>query len=214
MIRVENLVLRKGKTQKPILQNITLSFPAGCITGIVGKSGVGKSSLLRCLAQLDTSYLGHIYYNDRPIETLSTKELAQSISFISQSYALFPHQSALENCSQPLVVVKKEQKLRAKERAYHYLTLLEMEKFANHYPHELSGGQKQRVALARALALNPTMLLLDEPTSALDFQSSSILQGVLRSLRNQGIGIVISTHDQVLAKAIFDQTHTLESVPV
>src|SRR5262245_57593563 len=102
MLRTENLTLKKGKEEKVILQNLTLQFPQKCCTAIFGRSGTGKSSLLRCLAQLETGYTGCVYFENRPIKTLSSIERANSVSYISQSYALFPHLTALQNCAQPL----------------------------------------------------------------------------------------------------------------
>ena len=208
MLIAKNISLKKGKNQ--ILNDITLEFPTGCITLILGKSGVGKSSLLRCLAQLETSYEGMISFLGHPIEALQPCKRSKLIGFISQKYALFPHLTAVENCSQPLQIVQKEPAKSANVRAIEALTMLEMQNYLTAYPHQLSGGQQQRVAIARALVCNPSILLFDEPTSSLDPKSSENLAQVLRELRDQGKGIVISTHDMNFAAQVEERTYTLE----
>jgi len=210
MLRTENLCLKKGKEKKPILQNLSLEFPLNCTTAILGRSGAGKSSLLRCLAQLEEGYEGKVLFDDKPLDSLTSMERANSVSYISQSYALFPHLSALRNCQQPLTVVRKMEKEVAREFALHTLDLLEMKSYANAYPHQLSGGQRQRVAIARALALNPRLVLFDEPTSALDPESIKGLIELISSLRKSGKGIVIATHDLDFAEALLDQVYYLQ----
>jgi polar amino acid transport system ATP-binding protein len=205
MLTVKNVTLRKG--QKTILNSICCEFPQGTITLLLGKSGAGKSSLLRCMALLEPNYEGEISFDTR---TLSYSERKSDIGFICQSYALFPHMTALENCAQPLRVVGKMSSSQAKEKAMESLRLFEMQQYAFAYPHELSGGQKQRVAIARALSLNPAMLLLDEPTSALDPVNSKILVKILLFLRDQGKGIAISTHDMTFADQINERVYILE----
>lgn len=209
MLRTENLTLKKGKEQKVILQNLSLEFPANKITAIMGRSGTGKSSLLRCLAQLETGYVGMVFFKESPMQLLKANERANSVSYIAQTYALFPHLTALENCSQPLQVVRKWDPELARYTALQTLDLLEMKPFADAFPHQLSGGQRQRVAIARALALNPEMLLLDEPTSALDPQSIERLKEILGALRQSGKGLVIATHDVAFAETLSEVLYVL-----
>src|SRR6516165_6536209 len=143
MLKVNNLTLHKNK---PILNNISFYAPPGRITLLLGKSGSGKTSLLRCLARLET-YQGDI--------------TSQSVTYVSQSYTLFPHMTVLENCLQPLRLQGITTPIEST------LASLGMLPYLSSKPHELSGGQQQRIALARALLLNTDYLLLDEPTSAL-----------------------------------------------
>lgn len=210
MLEVKNLSLKKGNNGRQILADISLCLPSGSITLLLGKSGAGKSTLLRCIAQLESDYQGSIEWASRPINKMLPKERALLISFISQSYTLFPHLTALENCTQPLQLVCGKTKEEAKQQATDLLTTLDMEAYAKAYPHELSGGQRQRVAIARALTLKPKFLLLDEPTSALDPENSKRLAAHLFQLREQGTGIVISTQDTFFAQLVCERSYILE----
>lgn len=210
MLTAKNVFLKKGLSQVTILSDITCEISKGCITLFLGASGAGKSTLLRCLSQLETGYEGDIFYNDQPLKTLSSPKRARYLSFIAQSYALFPHLSVLENCSQVLIVTGQDSRKIAEEKALEALAMLGMEGYASSYPQELSGGQKQRVAIARALTLNPEMLLLDEPTSALDPGNSASLAKILRALSERGKGIVIATQDIAFAEQVLDLGYFME----
>jgi ABC-type polar amino acid transport system ATPase subunit len=211
MLTVKNLSLKKGRTNTPILTNINIEIPLASTTLLLGASGAGKSTLLRCLAQLETGYQGEILYNNCSIANFSPLERAHVMSFIAQSYALFPHLTALENCTQVLVVVRKETRQVAKQKAVETLKSLGMDSYINAYPSELSGGQKQRVAIARALVLNPHMLLLDEPTSALDPQNTRLLAALLQALQEQGKSIVVATQDMFFAELLSCKSYELEA---
>lgn len=195
MLTIENLSLTKGK--RPILRSLSLQCPTGCVTLLLGKSGAGKSTLLRCLAGLETPDAGRITAPFR-------------ICFIAQSYALFPHLTALENCAQPLRIIQKFDRKIARTKALETLALLGMETYADSYPSQLSGGQQQRVAIARALCLTPDFLLLDEPTSALDPFHTASLIAIIQQLRSQGKGIVISTQDMAFASKLLERGYLLE----
>ncbi|MCE5318756.1 MAG: ATP-binding cassette domain-containing protein [Parachlamydia sp.] len=208
MLTVENLSLTKGK--RPILRSLSLQCPTGCVTLLLGKSGAGKSSVLRCLAQLETPDSGRITLNDEPLDKLPPAQRALRLSFIAQSYALFPHLTALENCAQRLTLVLKLDRETARNRALETLSRLGMETYATFYPSQLSGGQQQRVAIARALALNPDFLLLDEPTSALDPFHTASLIAIIQQLRSQGKGIVISTQDMGFASKLLERAYLLD----
>jgi polar amino acid transport system ATP-binding protein len=210
MLTVKNLSLQKGLRKQFILRNIFVELSQGSITLLLGKSGAGKSSLLRCIAQLEPHYDGDVYYQGFPIKDMLPKQRARFLSFIAQSYVLFPHKTVLENCTEPLRIVLGEQMAAAKEKALKILAMLGMDAYAKAYPHELSGGQKQRVAISRALSLGPEMLLLDEPTSALDPHNTKFLIEILYNLRNQGKGIVISTQDMGFASQILQRAYLLE----
>ncbi len=211
MLIAKNLTLRKGKEKKTILCNVSVEFPKGSITLLLGKSGAGKSSLLRCLAQLEHNYEGAICYEDRSIKEMTPAQRAEYISFISQSYALFPHLTALDNSAKTLQVVCRVNRQEAKRRAMEVLALLDIDTHAKSYPQELSGGQQQRVAIARALVLDPAMLLLDEPTSALDPTNRNNLMNILFDLRDRGTGIVISTQDMTFASQMMAKAYILEN---
>lgn len=208
MLTAKNISLKKKNKQ--ILRQVSACFPKGCISLLRGKSGAGKSSLLRCLAALETSYTGQVLYDTRDIQELPPAQKAVSVSFIAQSYALFPHLTVLENCTHAQIVVLKIPPNKAKEKALEMLTYFGMQEYTESYPKTLSGGQKQRVAVARAMLMQPGMLLLDEPTSALDQENGQILAKILIELRNQGTGIIVATHDESFAASIAEKVYIVD----
>lgn len=210
MLKANSISLKKGPNQTTILSDVSLEIPEGCITLLLGASGAGKSTLLRCLAHLE-EYEGDILYNETSLKVISSFQRSHFLSFISQSYALFPHLTALDNCAKVLEIARGEKKDVAKEKALNLLDSLGMSSYAKSYPQELSGGQKQRVAIARALILNAKMLLLDEPTSALDPENSLNLSKILCNLRKAGIGIVIATQDMNFAAQVKERAYFMKS---
>jgi ABC-type polar amino acid transport system ATPase subunit len=202
MLEVKNLSVRK---KRDILRNISLTVSLKKVTVLLGKSGSGKTTLLRCIAQLEREYKGEITYCGQKIVQENRN---QTLGFVPQNYSLFPHLSALDNCAQPLRF--KMDKEAAKEKAEKMLNSLGMDQYYDSYPHELSGGQQQRVALARSLLLGPSLLLLDEPTSSLDPQNTDLLVGIIRQLKEEGKGMIISTQDMAFAEKILDRAYFLE----
>ncbi len=211
MLTANSISLKKGPNKIDILSDVTVEIPRGSITLFFGSSGAGKSTLLRCLAQLETTYEGDIYYEQILLKKVPPTKRAHLVSFISQSYALFPHLTVLDNCAQVLQVTAQEKPAIAKQKALDNLASLGMDGYAQSYPHQLSGGQKQRVAIARALTLNPAMLLLDEPTSALDPENTRILSKILCKLRDQGKGIVIATQDMSFVPQVMERAYFMKS---
>lgn len=209
MLTAKNLFLKKGSNI--ILDDISAEFPKASITLLLGKSGAGKSSLLKCLAQLEKGYQGTICYDDALLNRETPSRRARLLSFIAQSYALFPHMTALDNCAQPFQLLFNETRDFARHKAKETLGQLGMEKYGDSYPQQLSGGQQQRVAIARALALDPEMLLFDEPTSALDPQNAHVFAQILKRLCIQGKGIVIATQDMSFASQLLERAYFLES---
>lgn len=195
MLHIQNLSLRKKEL---ILSEIACTIPRGSITGLLGTSGSGKSSLLRCIANLEKDYEGTIAYQNGAI----TQNL---IGFIPQSYPLFPHLNVLDNCIKAAVLNKQMHKENAICKARNLLASLNMEAWILAMPHTLSGGQQQRVAIARLLMLDPLFILLDEPTSALDFDNTKNLQKILKILAAEGRGIAIATQDIAFGSDFFDQ---------
>ncbi len=211
MITGKNIRLQYKNQPEPTLKNIDFHIPKGRITALIGKSGAGKTSLLKCIGSLIRFYTGNILCNNLDIKKLTPKNRANLIGFVFQQFNLFPHMTAMENCMQPLKVVYGLSKKEAHARALKKLQLVDMEQHAHKLPHELSGGQQQRVAIARALCLKPQVLLLDEPTSALDPENTLQLLSVLKHLVEvTNITIVLASHDMRFVRHILDNIYLLD----
>jgi ABC-type polar amino acid transport system ATPase subunit len=202
MIVINNLSLKKNKN---ILENLSMEIPKGMITLLLGKSGSGKTSLLRCIAQLET-YEGEIQFEGQSLRSLDRKKRSHLVGYVAQSYGLFPHMTVLKNCLQPLHLSKQDP-----VEVVPLLTLLGLQDYLQAYPGELSGGQQQRVAIARTLLLNPSFLLFDEPTSALDPENTDLFINLIQELKMRGKGVVVSTHDMTFAKKVGEKIFFLEN---
>lgn len=193
-----------GAVPLHVLKGINLSIDKGELVSIMGASGSGKSTLLNILGILDNYDSGEYRLNDVLIKNLSENHAAElrnkMIGFVFQSFNLIGYKNALENVALPLFYQGVSRKKR-NELAMQQLERMGLADRAHHLPGELSGGQKQRVAIARALITNPTIILADEPTGALDSKTSKEVMEVFRNLNNDGMTIVIVTHDPGVAKA-------------
>lgn len=205
MVTVNNLSLRYVSREKNQLSALSCDMPRGRITVLLGTSGAGKTSLLRCLAHLEQNYTGQILIGGDSIRDVSAEDRASVVGMVFQQLNLFPQLTALENCMQPLMVVKKFSREAAREAALALLERFGMRDLKDAYPSQLSGGQQQRVALARALVMQPQVLLLDEPTSALDPENTRYLQGILKELQAQGVTIIVASQDMPFVRAILDR---------
>lgn len=191
-----------GKEKLPVLNNINLTIKKGDFLAITGSSGSGKSTLMNLLGFLDTPDKGEYFFNGQKSSSLSksiiSKIRGRKIGFVFQSFHLLPDLTAYQNVELPLIYNKIPISKRKKlcESALEKVNLTDRK---NHKPNQLSGGQKQRIAIARAIALSPPLILADEPTGNLDPVSSSEVLKILNSLNNDGITIVIITHDSSLA---------------
>jgi len=212
MIKGKNIVLcyNNRSNSKQVLNNVSFRIPVNRITSFIGRSGAGKTSLLRCIAELQTHYTGDIVYNGKNLRTFSPQERASIIGIVFQDFNLFPNLTVLQNCTQPLIVVKKKSKMQAYKKALQKLEILGMDVYKDSYPVQLSGGQKQRVAIARALCLEPKLLLLDEPTSALDPQNTTNLAEILKELCKRGITVALSSQDMMLVNQLEDNILLME----
>ena len=199
------------KLKNKVLNKVSFELTKNRITTFVGKSGTGKTTLMKCLTSLNNDYEGVITYGDNDIKSLSGKERAKYIGFVFQNLHLFPHMTVLKNCTQPLKAVFGYSEKHATKVALDTLSLLDMDGYKNSYPGQLSGGQQQKVAIARSLCLNPKVLVFDEPTSALDPESTSQLKDLLLKLNGMGITIVLSSHDVPFIKGVLDRVYLLES---
>jgi len=212
-ISVRHLDKSFGKT--PVLRKIDLEFPAGAATCVIGPSGSGKSTLLRCLAFLEEPDSGTIEVFGEPlgftedaqgrrtrVPAARIRAVRAGIGMVFQQFNLWPHMTALGNVSEALKLVRKLPRGEAEDRAMAQLKRIGLEARAGHYPSQLSGGQQQRVAIARALALEPKIMLFDEATASLDPELTGEVLAVMRGLAEDGMTMVIVTHEIGFAASI------------
>ena len=202
MIKVKNL--HKKFDELEVLKGIDEHIRPGEVVVVIGPSGSGKSSFLRCLNQLETATEGEIYVDDELITDpkCDVNKVRQKMGMVFQQFNLFPHLTILENITLAPVMLKKMTKDQAKEKAMELLKRVGLEEKAEAYPVQLSGGQKQRVAIARALAMNPEIMLFDEPTSALDPEMVGEVLDVMKDLAESGMTMVIVTHEMGFAREV------------
>lgn len=202
----------QGK-QVHALKNIQLEIPKGKIFGIIGKSGAGKSSLIRTLNGLEHISAGHIHIGQQDLAALNHQELIQlrqRIGMIFQHFNLMSAKTLWENVALPLKIAGVK-KAEIQSRVNEALQLVGLENKAEHYPSQLSGGQKQRVGIARALVHKPEILLCDEATSALDPESTSVILALLKQINQKiGITIVLITHEMQVIREICDQVVVID----
>ncbi|MES2503879.1 MAG: ATP-binding cassette domain-containing protein [Myxococcota bacterium] len=210
LITGQNISLSYPKATQRTLSDVNFEIPKGRITLFMGRSGSGKTSLLRCISNLITDYSGDILFENKPIKSLSNAERAKSVGFVAQQFNLFPHMTVLQNCVQPQRIVLGRSEEEASAKAHLLLSSLGIEQLASRKPHQLSGGQMQRVAIARALCMDAKALLLDEPTSALDPESTGKLREILNILLKNDVSVAISTHDMGFARSVYDRGYFLE----
>ena len=216
MIDIRNLskVYSDSKTPIVALDNINIQIDKGEIYGIVGLSGAGKSSLVRCINRIEEPTSGEIYIDKINIMDLNQKDLRKTrkkISMIFQGFNLLNSKTVYENIAFPLKLDKLP-KSEINARVNELLSWVELSDKANAYPSQLSGGQKQRVAIARALASKPDILLSDEATSALDPKTTNQILSMLKRINKEmNITIVVITHEMEVVKSICDKTVVLEN---
>ncbi|GEQ38943.1 amino acid ABC transporter ATP-binding protein [Tetragenococcus halophilus] len=201
-IAIENLVKKFG--DNTVLNDITTSIKEGEVICVIGPSGSGKSTFLRCLNRLEEATGGQIIIDGEHLTDKKTdiNQIRQHIGMVFQHFNLFPHLSVLENITLAPLDVKGKNKKETEERADELLQTVGLSDKKNVYPESLSGGQKQRVAIARALAMNPDIMLFDEPTSALDPEMVGDVLKVMKKLADQGMTMVIVTHEMGFAKEV------------
>jgi polar amino acid transport system ATP-binding protein len=202
---------KKAFGANQVLKDISLTVEKGDVLGIIGPSGGGKSTLLRCLTLLETLDSGTLSYGDltvcddgRYADKDTLKHARERFGLVFQNFNLFPHYTVLKNVADPLVTVQKMDKARAEERARALIAKMGLSGKEDMVPCELSGGQQQRVAIARALAMNPDVLYFDEPTSALDPELTREVLKVIRELADEHMTMVIVTHEMSFARDVAD----------
>ncbi len=199
----------------PVLKDVCLQIEEGEYVAIMGPSGSGKTTLMNIVGLLDTPTQGEYYLDEKAVVNLKEKELSKlrlnTIGFVFQNFQLMPRENALDNVSLPLIYAG----VRKKER--HAKAMVALEKVgladrATFKPTQLSGGQKQRVAIARAMVNSPKLLLADEPTGALDSKSGKQIMELFRQLNNEGVTVVMITHDRQVAEQADRIIHIIDGV--
>jgi polar amino acid transport system ATP-binding protein len=216
MITIEKLA-KAYAGGAPILRGVDVTFRKGEVVVVAGPSGAGKSTLLRCINGLESFDAGTIRVGDDALvpggERANARALAAirgRVGFVFQTWNLFAHRTAIANVMEAPVHVRKVAPKEARARAEALLERVGLGHRAGAYPHELSGGEQQRIAIARALAMDPEALLLDEPTSALDPSRKGEVLGVLRTLAESGMTMILVTHDMGFAREVARRAVVLE----
>lgn len=202
MIRVEQLAKQFGGVA--VLKDISCEIQKGEVISIIGPSGTGKSTFLRCLNLLEQPSSGAIWFDGTNVlgADVDVPKIRQRMNMVFQSFNLFSHLTCLENLTLGPMRLLGRSKADAEEKARALLRLVGLGEKADHLPSELSGGQKQRVAIARCLAMEPEVILFDEPTSALDPTTVSEVLAVIRSLARDGMTMIIVTHEMEFARNV------------
>ncbi len=198
--------LQKQFGDHTVLRDISLTVEKGQTVSVIGASGSGKSTMLRCINLLETPTAGEILFRGQNIQEkgFDLSDYRARVGMVFQSFNLFNNMTALENCMVGQCTVMHRSKEDARRVALQYLEKVGMAPYINAKPRQLSGGQKQRVAIARALAMEPEALLFDEPTSALDPQMVGEVLTVMRSLAEEGMTMIVVTHEMAFARDVSD----------
>lgn len=205
MIQLVNLNKKFGDNH--VLKDINLEIPTGQKLVIIGPSGSGKSTMIRCMNMLEKPTSGQVIVNgvDLTAPKAPVAKVRQSVAMVFQSFNLYPHKTVLENLTLAPIKVQKVSKEQAEDSAMAYLERVGLKEKWDQYPAQLSGGQQQRVAIARSLNMHPKILLFDEPTSALDPEMIQEVLDVIVGLAEEGITMVVVTHEMGFAKQAADR---------
>ena len=216
MLKIRNVKKKFGDNE--VLKGVDLNIESGEILVVVGHSGGGKTTLLRCVNALEHCDSGDIEINGKTlckdgkyIDKKSIRELRKDIGLVFQNFNLFPHMSVMENLIEAPQRVLGISKKDAIKKAEETLGFLGLSSKKDNYPYELSGGQKQRVAIGRALMLEPKLMCFDEPTSALDPGLTNEVASLIKSLSGKGMSMMIITHDMEFAKNVSDRIVSMNS---
>jgi aspartate/glutamate/glutamine transport system ATP-binding protein len=205
MIRLEHIEKHFGHLH--VLRDVSLHVEPGEKIVIIGPSGSGKSTLIRTMNLLEKPNRGKVYVEGAELTAgkASVNKARESMGMVFQSFNLYPHKTALENCTLAPILLKKVPKDEAVSTGMAYLERVGLKEKADAYPSQLSGGQQQRVAIARALSMRPKIMLFDEPTSALDPEMIGEVLDVMIGLAQDGITMVVVTHEMGFAKKVADR---------
>ena len=204
---IETVDLKKNFGSLQVLKGINQTIYHGEVVSIIGPSGGGKSTFLRCLNLLETPTSGKVIFEGQELDAKSTDldTHRQKIGMVFQQFNVFPHLTVLNNITITPMLEKKVSKADAEKEAMELLKQVGLEEKANEYPRKLSGGQKQRLAIVRAMAMHPDVMLFDEPTSALDPEMVKGVLEVIKNLAESGMTCVIVTHEMGFAKEVSDR---------
>ncbi|MBP9115830.1 MAG: amino acid ABC transporter ATP-binding protein [Acidimicrobiia bacterium] len=206
VIKFENVAKSFG--DKVVLKDINFNVTRGEVVCIIGPSGSGKSTLLRCITQLEEISTGEITVLGKAVSKINKKEinkLRTNVGMVFQHFNLFPHMTVIKNVTLALVKVKDMSKVQARKIALSVLKDVGLSDKIDMFPASLSGGQQQRVAIARSLAMKPDIMLFDEVTSALDPELVGDVLQVMRKLANEGMTMVVVTHEMDFARGVADR---------
>ena len=209
MISVKNIV--KKYDGKEVLKDLSVDFPSGKTTVILGPSGSGKSTLLRSLDLLVRPESGILDFGDikldysQPVSKKLSFDIRKKTSMVFQNWNLFPNLTVLQNITTAPITVLKKPKQETEEKARKLLEQVGLGEYADRFPSQLSGGQQQRISICRALAMNPEYVLLDEPTSALDPELETQVLLILEELSKMGQSMIIVTHNMEFARSVADK---------
>ncbi len=210
MIQVKNLTKKFGRLT--VLDNISTTFHAGEVVSVIGPSGGGKSTFLRCLNLLETPTSGQILFDGIDICDKKTdiNLHRQKMGMVFQQFNLFENMNVMRNLTAAPIKIKKVPKEQAEEKAVALLKRVGLSDKAHSYPSQLSGGQKQRIAIVRALMMEPEVMLFDEPTSALDPEMIGEVLDVMKALAESGMSMIVVTHEMRFAREVSSRTLFLE----
>jgi polar amino acid transport system ATP-binding protein len=210
MIELEGVEKSFGRAR--VLHGVSMSVARGEVVCIIGPSGSGKSTLLRCINGLESCDGGVITVEGRRVDSKSPsiREIRTEVGMVFQRFHLFPHRTALENVMEGPLYVKREPRVEAERSARALLAQVGLAGKEEAFPRELSGGEQQRVAIARSLAMKPKAMLFDEPTSALDPELVGEVLSVMKDLANEGMTMVVVTHEMGFAKEVADRVLFLD----
>ena len=196
--------LEKAYGSNSVLKDINLSVSRGEVISVIGSSGSGKSTMLRCINLLEQPTGGDICYEGVNIRDKSVKltDYRAKVAMVFQQFNLFNNMTALDNCVKPQMIVLKRTKEEATKIALEFIDKVGMSAYINAKPAQLSGGQKQRIAIARALSMNPDVILFDEPTSALDPEMVGEVLDVMKNLAKSGYTMIVVTHEMGFAREV------------